>query len=165
MAILFCLFAGISAMAELKVAVVNATRAMFESEEAKSEFSEIEKDLVPEQQALQDLQKDIQALNDRLVKDATVISASEARDLRKQIDDKNLDFEYRGQRWEKNLQDRQASVLEKLTPKFNTVLKDIVDLEGYDLVLNMDQRIFLYVNPKHDITRLVTEKLNNLQAE
>lgn len=157
--------AAFSASAELKIAVVNATRAIFESEEAKSAFAEIEKDLLPEQQELQDLQQEIQALNERFTKDASVMSAAESRELRKQIDDKNDEFQYRGQRWDKNLQDRQAQVLERLSPKFQAVLQDLVELEGYDLVLNQDQRIFLYVNPKHDVTRRMTEMLNNLSEE
>ena len=41
----------------------------------------------------------------------------------------------------------------------NAVLKDIIDLEGYDVV--MDRQAFLYVNPKHDITRKITELLND----
>ncbi|MCY4655682.1 MAG: OmpH family outer membrane protein [Gammaproteobacteria bacterium] len=153
------------AFAEIEVAVVNATKAMFETEDAKAAFSDIEKDLLPEQQELQDLQNEIKALNERFTKDASVMSAAEARDLQKEIEDKSDEFQYRGQRWEKDLQERQTKVLENLTPKFNAVLEDIVELEGYDFVLNADQRLFLYVNPKHDITRRVTEKLNNLDQE
>ena len=157
--------AAFTASAEIKIAVVNATKAMFDTEDAKEEFADIEKDLLPEQQALQDLQNEIKALNERLTKDASVMSATESRELRKEIEDKGDEFQYRGQRWEKDLQDRQTKVLENLTPKFNAVLQDLVDLEKYDFVLNADQRVFLWVNPTHDVTRMVTEKLNNLDDE
>ena len=38
------------------------------------------------------------------------------------------------------------------------MLKDLIELEGYDLI--MERANLRYVNSKHDITRKVTEKLN-----
>ena len=48
-----------------------------------------------------------------------------------------------------------------MAPKLNAVLDDLVEIEGYDLVLQRGG--LLYVNIKHDITRRVTEKLNEKQ--
>ena len=48
-----------------------------------------------------------------------------------------------------------------MAPKFEAVLKDLIDLEDYDAVL--PRQTLLWINPRHDITRRVTEKLNERQ--
>ena len=150
--------------AEFKVAVVNTAKAMMDCEEAKAAFVQIEADFSEEQKFLRDLNDEIVALEDRLQKDVATLTDDERRRALKEIDDKKLDFEYRGQRFQKSLKEEQDLLLEKLTPKFNAVLRELVELEGYDVVYNYELRTFLYVNPKHDITRKVTEKLNDLAA-
>ena len=48
-------------------------------------------------------------------------------------------------------------------PKVQAIVNDLVEVERYDLVFERSN--VGYVNPRHDITAKVTEKLNERYAE
>ena len=147
------------AVAELKIAVISVQQAISQSEEAKAKVEAMGEELEKDQTELQALSDEIKALNERLAKDAEVMSDSEQRRAQKDIEDKQLELQFGVQKLQKAAQDGQQEILREMSPKLNAVLKDIIDLEGYDVV--MDRQAFLYVNPKHDITRKITELLND----
>jgi Skp family chaperone for outer membrane proteins len=45
-----------------------------------------------------------------------------------------------------------------MAPKYEKVLNDLIQIDQIDLILSPNQ--LQYANPKHDISRRVTEKLN-----
>ena len=49
----------------------------------------------------------------------------------------------------------------KARPQDEELREDLIELEGYDMIMERSQ--LRYVNSKHDITRRVTEKLNEKQ--
>ena len=153
--------AAMSAGAQLKVAVLNVERALGDSEEAQAQAERIQADLKPDQDALKALGEEIEALRGKLEKDAEILGEDEKRRIAKDIEDKRLDFEFSANKLQKEVQDRQEEVLRDMAPKLDAVLKDLIEIEGYDVVLQ--RRGLLYVNSKHDITRKVTEKLNEKQ--
>ena len=147
-----------SAVAELKVAVLDTAGAVAQSEEATEAIEVIRKDLEPEQERLQGLQAEIQALQERAQNEADVMSEDERRAIAREIQDKQFDLEADAQRLQKSLQDKQEDLQRTMLPKVRAVLDDLIKIEGYDFV--MEKGAFLYVNSKHDITAKVTEKLN-----
>ena len=155
------LLAAFNANAEIKIAVLNFQQAIVQSQEAEAKLAEIREDLEQEQVELTALGEEIKGLNDQLIKDAEVMSDDEQRRISKNIEDKQIDYQFGLQKLQKALQDRQQDMLREMQPKLNAVLKDLIDLEGYDVV--MERQAFLYVNPKHDVTRKVTELLNDKQ--
>ena len=156
---------SVSAYGQLKIAVVNATQAVFEAEEAQEEMAIIEAELTPEQERLQGLQTEIEGLQARLQTDAEIMSDLEKSELQSEIDDKTLDLNFNVERFQRRVNDERNKIMQQLGPKFNAVLQDLIEIEGYDLVLNFNPQVHLYVNPKHDITRKVTEMLNDRQGE
>ncbi|MYE14356.1 MAG: OmpH family outer membrane protein [Gammaproteobacteria bacterium] len=156
-----CTLAAVDASAQLKIAVLNVQRALGESEEAKGLAEGIQQDLQEQQDELQALQEEIQALQEQLEKDAEILGDDEKRRIGKDIEDKRLDLEFGANKLQKEVQDRQEEILRQMAPKLDAVLKDLIEIEGYDVVLQRSG--LLYVNTKHDITRKVTEKLNEKQ--
>ena len=147
--------------AEIKMAVVVATKAIFESEEAKTKLMDLESSLSPQQTELETLRDEILALREKLLKDEAILSAEAKREIQKNLENMQIDLEFGLQKYQKAIQDGQEKIVNEITPKFNAVVQDLIELEGYDIVFNYDQRVLLYVNQKHDITRKVTEGLNN----
>lgn len=149
--------------AEFKVAVVVATQAIFESEEAKSKISDLEATLKPQQERLETLNKELGDLRDKLIRDEAVMSDQAKRDEQKSLENKQIELDFGLQQYRKAVQDGQEKIMSELIPVFNAVVQDLVDLEGYDIVMNHqpNTQFFLYVNVKHDITRKVTEGINN----
>jgi outer membrane protein len=144
--------------AELKIAVLDTQRALMESEEAQSLLAKAAEDLRAEESSLKALGEEIVSIQDKLQTDGEVMSASEQRKLQKDIEDKQIDYQFRANKLQKEVNDRRQEILQQLVPKMNAVMEDLIGVEGYDMI--MERGSLRYVNPKHDITRKVTEKLN-----
>lgn len=155
------LFAAGTAAAELKIAVLDTQRALVESEEAQALLAQAQQELQAEQDQLQALNDEIVALTEQLQKDAEVMSPAEQRRMQKEIEDKQIDLQFLGNKLQKEVNDRRQELLQQMVPKIDVVLKDLIELEGYDMI--MERGSLRYVNSKHDITRRVTEKLNEKQ--
>jgi outer membrane protein len=154
------LIAG-TAAAELKIAVLDTQRALVESDEAKALLEQAARELQAEESAVQELGESIMAIQERLQTDGEVMSPSEQRKLQKEIEDKQIDYQFQVNKLQKEVNDRRQELLQQMVPKIDTVLKDLIEVEGYDLIMERSQ--LRYVNSKHDITRKVTEKLNEKQ--
>ncbi|MEZ5558380.1 MAG: OmpH family outer membrane protein [Pseudomonadales bacterium] len=152
------LLAAGSAAAEMKIAVLDTQRALLESEEAKQLLQGFQQDLQKEQDDLNKLGDEIRNLQETLQKDAEVLSPAEQRKRQKEIEDRQIDYQFLGNKLQKEVNDRREDLLRQMVPKIDAVLKDLIDLEGYDLI--MERSSLRYANSKHDITRKVTEKLN-----
>ncbi len=150
-----------SAAAELKIAVLDTQRALVESEEAQALLQQAATELQTEEAEVQKLGEEIRAIQEKLQTDGEVMSATEQRKLQKDIEDKQIDYQFRVNKLQKEVNDRRQELLQQMVPKIDVVLKDLIELEGYDLI--MERGSLRYVNSKHDITRKVTEKLNEKQ--
>ena len=155
--LLLLLVAG-SAAAELKIAVLDTQRALVESEEAKVISQQIQDELQSEEAEVKALGEEILAMQEKLQKDGEVMSATEQRKAQKEIEDKQIDYQFMVNKLQKEVQDRRQDLVQQMLPKIDAVLKDLIELEGYNLI--MERNSLRYVNSKHDITRKVTEKLN-----
>lgn len=144
--------------AELKIAVLDTQRALMESEEAQGLLAKAAEELRTEESSLKALGEEIVGMQDKLKTDGEVMSASEQRKMQKDIEDKQIDYQFRANKLQKEVNDRRQEILQQLVPKMNAVMEDLIELEGYDMI--MERGSLRYVNPKHDITRRVTEKLN-----
>ena len=152
-----------NAAAELKVAVVNTGQAIQQSLEAQAYMEKVEQELDPEQTELRALQDEIQALQQQVADEGDVMSDAARRGIAKDIENKTIDLEFRVQKLNKDVQDRRDELLRMVGPKVQAVVSDMVEVERYDLVF--ERGSVGYVNPRHDITAKVTEKLNERFTE
>lgn len=146
------------AAAELKIAVLDTQRALVASEEAQSLLLQAQQELQAEEETVKALGEEIIAIQEKLQTDGEVMSPTEQRKLQKDIEDKQIDYQFLVNKLQKEVNDRRQELLQQMVPKIDAVLKDLIELEGYDLI--MERGNLRYVNSKHDITRKVTEKLN-----
>ncbi len=150
-------------VAQLNVAVVNTVQAIQQSEEATAFTEQLQQELAPEQTELQGLQQEINDLRQRVQDEGDVMSADEQRRVARDIENKQIDLEFRAQKLQKDVQDRQQELIQVMGPKVQAIVNDLVEVERYDLVFERSN--VGYVNPRHDITAKVTEKLNERYAE
>ena len=149
---------GSAAYAEMNIVVLDSVRAILESDEAKVLAEAANKEMESEQVELRNLAEQMQELNNKLQTDAEVMAASEQRKIQKDMEDMQIDLQFRSQKLQKEVQDKRQEILQALAPKFDKVLKDIIQVDQIDLILAPNA--LQYANSKHDITRRVTEKLN-----
>ena len=159
----FMALAAPHAAGELKVAVLDSIRAMQQSEEFLGFVETFKRELEPDQKALQTIQDEIAALEQRLRDEAEVMADAERRRILKDVENKKIDLEFGSTKFQKAAQDRQTDKLQQMSQKLQAIVLDLVELERYDLVF--DRRNVSWVNPRHDITAKVTEKLNERFAE
>ncbi len=152
------LFSASTVHAEMNIVVLDSVRAILESDEAKLLADAANKEMESEQTELRTMAEKMQELNNKLQTDGEVMSATEKRSVGKEIEDMQIDLQFRSQKLQKEVQDRRQEILQALAPKFDKVLKDIIQVDQIDLILSPQS--LQYANTKHDITRRVTEKLN-----
>jgi len=152
------LLVSAGAAAELKIAVLDTQRALLESAEAQELMETAQFDLEGDQNRVNALGQEIRTLQEQLQKDAEVMSPAEQRKRQKEIEDKQIEYQFLVNKLQKDVQDRRQELLQQMAPKIDAVLKDLIEVEGYDLI--MQRGSLLYANSRHDITRKVTEKLN-----
>jgi outer membrane protein len=150
-----------AASAELKIAVVNVQRAIGDTEEAKAAIAKIESDFKADQEEVRKLNAEINQMQEKFVKDSEVMGDAEKRKLQKEIEDKQTDYQYKVNKLQKAVGERQQDIINKMAPKFEAVLKDIITREKYDIVLHRQN--VLYVDSALDISAQVTEALNKKQ--
>ncbi len=147
--------------ADLNIVVLDSVRAILESDEAKVLIDAANKEMQAEQDELRSLADKMKTLQDKARTDAEVMSDSEKRQIQKELEDLRIDIEFGSQKLQKEAQDRRNEILQVLAPKFEKVRNDIIQVDQIDFIVQ--PQAIIYANSKHDITKRVTEKLNELK--
>ena len=58
------------------------------------------------------------------------MSPAEQRRMQKEIEDKQIDLQFLGNKLQKEVNDRRQELLQQMVPKIDVVLKDLIELEG-----------------------------------
>ncbi len=153
-----CLIATSAVQAEMKIVVLDQIRAISGTEEAKTLIEAAQKRLEPDQAELQAMVEERRALAEKLQKDGDVMSDTEKREIATQIRDLEQDLEFNNKKLQQAAQDAQQEIIGSLAEKFQAVLNDLIEVEGYDMILAPNTLI--YANQRNDITRRVTERMN-----
>jgi outer membrane protein len=157
---LMMLVASPLAFAEVKIAVVDVQRALMNSEQAKVLLGKIQEEFKGEEDDIRKVQSEAAALLQRMQKDSEVMSESEKRKLQQEIEEKNNDFVYLRQKLQRQAEERQRELFTGTEAKLQKAIEALVISEDYDLI--MPRGAALYVGDLYDITRKVTEKLNEM---
>lgn len=152
------IFAAPFASAEMKIVVLDPVRAILESDEAKVLADAANAEMQPEQDELRAAAEEMQALQAKLQKDGEVMSESERRKAINDLESMQADIQFGSQKLQKQVQDKRQEILQAMAPKYEKVLGDLIQIDQIDLILSPNQ--VQYANAKHDISRRVTEKLN-----
>ena len=156
-------FSATSALAEAKIAIVDVQGAILQSAEAQRLLQQIQTEFQSEEDEIRQIQSEAAAMLERLQKDSEVMSDAERRRLQQQIESKNNDVVFFRQKLQRQVEERQAELFSGVNGKVQKAIEELVKSEDYDLIL--PRQAALYVNPVYNITRQVTEKLNELDAE
>jgi len=149
-----------SALAEVKLAFVDVQRAILSTEEAKRIQTQVAEEFKEEQAELRQISTDAAALMQRAQKDAEVMSQAEKARINQELSEKDEEFKFRGERLQRQVNARQGELFEGMDQKLQKAIEDLVLSEDYDIILPRNSA--LYVGELYDITRKITEKLNDL---
>ncbi len=151
------------ASAEVKIAVVDVQQAILSSESAKTLLGQIQQEFKGDEDTIKGIQTEAAGLLQRLQKDADVMSDEEKRRIQSEIEGLNNDFVYQRQKLQKEIQARQGELFAGTDEKVRKAIEDLVLENDYDIILPRGAALF--AGDLYDITRKVTEKLNELDKK
>jgi outer membrane protein len=144
------------AFAEVKVGFVNVAKVLELAPQAEAARTRIEREFAPKDRELLQQQKEIRKLEDRLVKNAAVMSESERQRKEGEIRALKRDLRRSQDEFREDLNVRRSQELSKLQKTVTEVIQVLAKAENYDLIVS-DGVIF--AGQRVDITDLILERL------
>lgn len=151
-----------AAFAEVKVAVVDVQTAILNSEEAKRLLGQIQQEFADDEEKIRQIQSQAATILERMQKDSEVMSDAEKRRLQQEIESLNNDFVYERQKLQRSIDERQKELFAGIDQKVQRAIEELVRSEDFDIIL--PRGAALYVGDIYNITRKVTEKLNEFDT-
>lgn len=155
---LSALLLSTQAYSEMNIVVLDSVRAILETEEAKVLIEAAGKEMEPEQEEVREMAEQRQTLIEKLRKDGEVLSNAEKAQTQREIEDLEVELQFETQKLQKAVNDKRQEILVALAPKFEKVRTDLIQIEGYDMIIAPNALV--YANPKNDITKKITERMN-----
>ncbi|NOT86478.1 MAG: OmpH family outer membrane protein [Methylococcaceae bacterium] len=153
------MFAANLCAAELKIGFVNVPKVLEKAPQAESAKKRLEKEFSPRDKALVSQQKEIQSLEEKMAKDAAVMSESERRNLEKDLAGKQREAKRAQQEFSEDFNMRRNEELGKLQRRIVEVIRALAKDDGYDLLLT-DGVIF--AADQLDVTAQVQKRLTSV---
>lgn len=142
--------------AETKIGFVNAARVLEEAPQADKARKELEKEFAPRDKAIVDMQKELKELEDKLSRDAAVMSDSKQRELERDILSQKREIKRKKEEFREDLNIRRNEAFEKLRKRVFEVIVAIAEEKKFDLIVS-DGVVF--ASKRIDITKEVVDKL------
>ncbi len=150
------MFAAQAASAQVKVGFVNVAKVLELAPQAEAARNRIEREFAPKDRELLQQQKDVRSLEDRLVKNAAVLSEAERQRKETEIRATKRDLRRAQDEFREDLNLRRSQELSKLQQKVTEVIQILAKAEKYDLIVS-DGVIF--AGKRVDITDKILERL------
>jgi len=152
-------FAATSAAAgAVRVGFVNVAKVMDQAPQAGQARKRIEREFAPRERALIAKQKDVRAREDRMLKNAAVMSAGERQRQEGDIRKMKRDLRREQDNFREDLNLRRSQELSKLQRRVSEVIRSLAKAQGFDLVL-MDSVV--YASDRVEITGQVIDRLKS----
>ena len=149
-------FAAPAVSAEVKIGFVNVAKVLELAPQAEAARNRIEREFAPKDRELLQQQKDVRSLEDRLVKNAAVLSDVERQRNETEIRAAKRELRRAQDEFREDLNLRRSQELSKLQQKVTEVIQVLAKAEKYDLIVS-DGVIF--AGSRVDITDMVLEHL------
>jgi len=135
---------------QVKVAVINMQKAVFETAEIKKANDDMQATFKPRSDKITQLQNEIQALADQLQKGGDKLSPQQQTDLQYSGQKKQRDLKNMQDDLQADVDAFRNEVLQKTSLKMADVVKKLSEEKGIDLVV--EGQTTLYFRPALDLT-------------
>jgi outer membrane protein len=153
------LFVTNVSFADLKVGFVNIPAVLEKAPQAEKAKKRLEQKFSPRDKQLVAQQKEIQSMEEKLTRDASVMSSSQKNNLEKEILNKKRDAKRAQQEFSEDFNASRNEELGKLQRRIVEAVRAIAKDQDYDLLLTDG---VIYANDQIDITAQVQQKLSTM---
>ncbi|MDD5409879.1 MAG: OmpH family outer membrane protein [Methylobacter sp.] len=145
--------------ADLKIGFVNIPAVLEKAPQAEKAKKRLEQEFSPRDKQLVAQQKEIQSIEEKMTRDASVMSEKERNNLEKDVLNKKRDAKRAQQEFSEDFNVRRNEELGKLQRRIVEAIRAIAKDQNYDLLLTDG---VIYANEQIDITKQVQEKLSTM---
>jgi outer membrane protein len=142
--------------ADLKIGFVNIPAVLEKAPQAEKAKKRLEQKFSPRDKQLVAQQKEIQTMEEKMTKDAAIMSESEKSNLEKDILNKKRDAKRSQQEFSEDFNASRNEELGKLQKHIIEAIREIAKDQNFDLLLTEG---VIYANDKIDVTAQVQQKL------
>ena len=153
------LFVANVSYADLKIGFVNIPAVLEKAPQAEKAKKRLEQKFSPRDKQLVAQQKEIQSMEEKMTRDASVMSDSEKANLEKDIQNKKRDAKRSQQEFSEDFNASRNEELGKLQRRIVEAVRAIAKDEDYDLLLTDG---VIYAKEQIDITAQVQKKLSTM---
>ena len=147
-----------SALAELKIGVVDIARIFEQAPQAQSAQKALDSEFSPREQNLIQLQKDVRAMEERLSRDSMTMNESARSKLERDILAKKRDFGREQDIFREDLNMRRGELLEKLQREMILHIREYAKAAKFDILLADG---VIYASEAVDVTEEVLKELKS----
>lgn len=146
------------AQANLKIGVVDMREVIDNSPQMKAAADNLRKEFKPRQDKIVAAQQALQKDQDKLKRDGSVMSQSDADALQAQITTEGRDLQRMQEDYMQDLRTAQQTAMQSFLTSVDAVVQKMTKQNNYDLILRRDT--VAYASPRVDITQQVIAALN-----
>jgi outer membrane protein len=150
------MLAAQAAAAEIKVGFVDVRKVMELAPQSEEARNSIEKEFAPRDRELLQLQKEVRSLEDRLVKNAAVLSEVERQRKETDIRASKRELRRAQDEFREDLNLRRSQELSKIQQTAREVIQKFAKAEKYDLIVSEG---VVFAGKRVDITDKILERL------
>ncbi|MCW8888691.1 MAG: OmpH family outer membrane protein [Gammaproteobacteria bacterium] len=152
------IFSGVAVAEEpTRIGFVNTARVIEQAPQAKVVRDKLQTEFAPREAKLLEEQKAIKAMEERLVRDGALMSATEKRKLERNIKSKQQAFQSAYKNFAEDIEARRNEELVKMQQELSAVVVEVAKGANFDMVIETG---VVYANEKVNITQLVIDALN-----
>ncbi|MEH6575846.1 MAG: OmpH family outer membrane protein [Amphritea sp.] len=155
--VLVVMIVSMPVMAE-KVASLGVQQALLSSKSAEAFRAQLKAEFGSEQKKLVELEAEVKKMQEGLQKAQGTQSKEVANQQRIQFQKAFGEYQRLGQLLQQKQREREQAFIVEMRPKLDKIIRDLIEREGYDIVVNKQATIF--VKPELDITQKVVDLLN-----
>ena len=145
-----------SLLAETKIGFVNAARVLEEAPQADVARKQLEKEFAPRDKAIVKMQKELKQIEEKLARDAAVMSESEQRKQERDVLSLKREIKRKKEEFREDLNIRRNEAFERLRKRVFEVIVAIAEQKKFDLIVS-DGVVF--ASKRIDITKEVVDQL------
>lgn len=149
---------GRAAHAQSRVAVVDWQRVLMEVDEGKAAMAQLKRDFDSKQKSLDAKTQEIQQMQQSLQSQSAVMDPAKLAQKQNELQKKASEAQQTYVMLQTELNQRRQQLLAPIAQKMDTILQQIVQNDGFDVVL--DRGAVLYAKDSLDITSEVVRKYN-----
>lgn len=145
--------------ADTRIGIVNTAKLLKEAPQAEAARKKLESEFAPRDVKIVDLQKSIKTLEDKLSKDAAVMSDAARKKQEREIVSKKRDVKRVREEFTEDFNFRRNEEIGKLQKLVSETILSLAKENKYDIILNES---VIYASQQVDITANVLTRLRKL---